>query len=59
MLRGSFMVCLLELRISDVGFAVFAPVLWLSNQSISKGVGDYAGKQLTVDFQYSDILPAL
>ena len=29
MLRSSFMVCLLELRIPDIGFAVLAPVFWL------------------------------
>jgi hypothetical protein len=31
MFRGSFVVCLLELRISDEGAAVLAPVFGLSN----------------------------
>ena len=48
------MISLLELRISDEGFAVFAPILWLMNISNSL----YRGKitLLTVDFQYSDIV---
>jgi hypothetical protein len=34
MLRGSFMICLLELRIADVCLAVLAPVFWLSRQLV-------------------------
>ena len=49
------MVLALNLGITHIGFAVFAPVFGLDGLSRTRDESK-RGRELTVDFQYSDIL---